>query len=150
MFVLQIQEHGYSELQLGFEKLAAEFQDWRHQFELLEPESTLVIERRFEQEGPGWLELTAAYAKAKDQKYPGKTILRRTDALYLSFESGNADNVMKITPLGAEFGSQNDYGGYQPDSRLIVDINNQDEERFLTLVLADKTERIRELGFDVN
>lgn len=150
MFVLQIQERGYAELQLGFEKLAAEFRDWRHQFELLEPESTFVIQRRFEEEGPGWLELTPVYAKAKERKYPGKTILRRTDALYLSFQSGNADNVVKITETNAEFGSLNAYGRFQPDARLIVDISEQDEERFLTVVLADKTERIREIGFDVN
>jgi hypothetical protein len=150
MFVLQIQERGYAELQLSFEKLTAELQDWRRQLELLEPESTVVIQRRFEQEGPEWLELTPAYAAEKERKYPGKTILRRTDALYLSFQKDNADNFVQIRPLDAAFGSQNPYGGFQPNTRLIVDINDQDEERFLTVVIADKTERIRELGFDVN
>lgn len=150
MFVLQIQERGYDELQLGFEKLLAEFQDWRPHFELLEPESTTVIQRRFDQEGPGWLELTTKYAAWKSRHYPGKTILRRTDRGYLSFQTGSDGNITRIEPLSAEFGSDVEYLAFHQDTRPIIQISDQDEERFLQVVIADKTERIKEIGFDVN
>src|ERR1051325_6389958 len=88
MWVLQIQPTGQAELQLGFQKLLAEFEDWHSQFELLEPESEIVMVRRFEQEGPGWLELKPATVAYKATHFPGKTILRRTDALFLSFQKG--------------------------------------------------------------
>lgn len=150
MFVLQLQQSGANKLLLTFDKLAAEFQDWRAQLELLEPESTIEIQTRFDQEGPGWLELTRVYAAQKAKNYPGKTILRRTDTLYLSFEKGNADNFVRIGPLSAEFGSKNPYGVFQPDTRLIVQISDQGEERMLKIVTADKSDKFRTLGFDVN
>jgi hypothetical protein len=149
MFVFQIQQTGQTELQIGFQKLLDEFQDWHSQFELLEPESEIVMVRRFEQEGPGWLELKPATVAYKAQHFPGKTILRRTDALFLSFQKGNADNFVKIDALSAEFGSTNPYGRFQPNTRLIVDISDSDEERFLQVATIDKTERFRELGFDI-
>lgn len=96
------------------------------------------------------MELTRVYAAQKAKNYPGKTILRRTDTLYLSFEKGNADNFVRIGPLSAEFGSKNPYGVFQPDTRLIVQISDQGEERMLKIVTADKSDKFRTLGFDVN
>lgn len=150
MFILQLQESGSQDLQIAFTRLESEFSNWSEQFEKLEPQSTIVIQRRFEAEGPGWLELTPSYAAQKSKRYPGKTILRRTDNLFLSFESGNAGNITRIEPLSAEFGSSVAYGIYHQDSRPIIQISDQDEQRFLQVVIADKNERIRALGFELN
>lgn len=149
MFVLQITETGAQDLQIAFTLLEAEFANWSEQFEKLEPESAIVLQRRFEDEGPGWLELTPRYAAWKSKHFPGKTILRRTDAGFLSFATGNVGNVTRIAPLKAEFGSDIEYLAFQPESRLIVEITDQNEEKFLQVVITDKTERIRELGFEI-
>lgn len=149
MFELRLQESGHAELQLAFQKLEAEFRDWHTAFEKLEPESTVVIQRRFDQEGPGWLALTRVYAAQKEKQYPGKTILRRTDALYHSFEKGGAGNVTRIEALSAEFGSNVVYGFFHQDKRPIIQISEQDELRFLSVATTEKTERVRELGFQI-
>lgn len=150
MFELQLNESGHAELQLAFQLLELELADWRHEFGMIEPESTVVIQTRFEQEGPGWLQLSTVYAADKAKRYPGKTILRRTDALFHSFEKGQAGNVSRIEPLSAEFGSGIAYGIYHQDRRPVIQISGQDEERFLSVVIPAKSQRIREIGFDVH
>jgi hypothetical protein len=150
MFILEIQEHGATELQLAFQRLEVEFQNWKPQFEKLEPESTTTIHRVFEQEGPGWLELRPSTVAQKSKHYPGKTILRRTDRLYLSFAKGNAGNIARIEALSAEFGSDIAYGIYHQDTRPIIRITDQDENRFIEIVVTDKNRRLQELGFTLN
>lgn len=149
MFELQLQESGHADLQLAFELLELELVDWMPEFGKLEPESSIVIQTRFEQEGPGWLQLAPSTVAEKAKKYPGKTILRRTDALYHSFEKGQAGNIARIEPLSAEFGSNVDYGIYHQEKRPIIEISDQQEERFLFIALTEKSQRIRELGFEV-
>lgn len=150
MFPLQLQLVGDTDLMIGFTLLEAEFSNWSEQFEKLEPESTIAIQRVFEQEGPGWLALRPATAAYKAKRFPGKTILRRTDRGYLSFVSGNEGNVVRIAPLSAEFGSNVPYLSFHQETRPIIRITEQDEQHFLEIVLTDKAERIRELGFGVN
>lgn len=150
MAELTLTESGYAELQLAFELLALELADWHREFEKLEPESTVVIQTRFEQEGPGWLQLSTVYAAQKAQAFPGKTILRREDNLFHSFEKGQTGNIARIGPVSAEFGSDISYGIYHQEKRPIIQISGQDEERFLSIALPEKSQRIRELGFEVN
>lgn len=150
MFELQLNESGHKELQLAFQLLGLELADWRREFGMLEPEATVVIQTRFDQEGPGWLKLSDAYAAEKAIQFPGKTILRRTDALYHSFEKGGTGNVSRIEPMSAEFGSNIAYGIYHQEKRPIIQISERDEERFLSIAIPAKNERIREIGFDVH
>lgn len=148
MFALELNESGYAELQLAFQLAELEFRDWRSGLRKLEPESTIVIQRRFEQEGPGWLELTRVYAREKARKYPGKTILRRTDKGYLSFAKGNEGNIARIEPLSGEYGSAVGYLVYHQETRPIIQFSADDEERFFVILLEDKNTRLRELGFN--
>lgn len=149
MFELRLQESGYAELQLAFQLVELELTDWRPEFEKIEPEFTVVIQTRFEQEGPGWAELTKVYATEKAKRYPGKTILRRTDNLFHSFEKGNAENIARIEPLSAEFGSSVSYGIFHQETRPIIQVGMDDEERMMGIVFSAKHDKIRELGFDV-
>jgi hypothetical protein len=145
MFVLQIQQTGANELIATLGAAAAEFGDWSKQFEKLEPEATIQVQQKFDQEGPGWMPLEPGYAAFKAKHYPGKTILRRTDALYHSFESGATGNVTRIQPMTAEFGS-NLYGIYHQTRRPIINITGSDEDRFIHIVMTDKAERFIDLG----
>lgn len=147
MFELRLAESGHAELQAAFLRLQTEFANWRPELEKLAPESTVTIQRRFDQEGPGWLELTRTYAAQKAKKYPGKTILRREDHLYHSFEKDGEGNVTRIEALSGEYGSSIGYGIYHQKDRPIIQISEQDETRFISIVVGGKNERIRELGF---
>lgn len=150
MFELTLNTQGEKELLLAFQLAELEFQDWRNEFEKLEPAFTVVIHRRFEQEGPGWLELTRVYAAQKAKKYPGKTILRRTDKGYLSFAKGNEGNVSRIEPLSAEFGTAVGYMVYHQDKRPIIVTNGEDEAKFYQIMVTEKNARLRQIGFNVN
>jgi hypothetical protein len=149
MFELSLNLQGAKELLLAFQLAELEFRDWRDEFRKLEPAFTIVIQRRFEQEGPGWLELTRVYAAQKSRKYPGKTILRRTDTGYLSFAKGNEGNVSRIEPLRAEFGTAIGYMIYHQDKRPIIAISGDDEQNFYQIMVTGKNERLRQIGFNV-
>jgi len=151
MPILQFHESGAAGLVLSLQRLEAEFSDWKQQFEKLAPESTVTIQRVFEQEGPGWLALVRTYAAQKAKKYPGKTILRRTDKGYLSFAKDASGNVTRIEALWAEYGSAVSYLVFHQDTRTIIKIKDSpDEDRYLEIVARDKTENIRALGFTVH
>lgn len=78
-------------------------------------ERFLVAERRqFATQGAygsgGWTPLSPVYAAWKARHFPGKTILRRTDELFLSLTQGPQISIME--PRQAIFGSSVDHGGY--------------------------------------
>lgn len=75
-----------------------------------------TLERRqFASEGAygsgGWPALSDDYAEWKARHYPGKTILRRTDALYKSL-TARPFGVEEIRPEAMTIGSDVDYGEY--------------------------------------
>lgn len=147
MFELTLNESGDAELQLAFQLLELEFSDWRPEFRKIEPEFTIVIQTRFTQEGPGWLQL--AHPEQKAKKFPGKTILRATDRLFLSFEKDDPGNISRIEELSAEFGSNVEYATDAAAKRPIIVISQKDDERFMSIAVAEKSRRIREIGFNV-
>jgi phage gpG-like protein len=70
--------------------------------------------RVFAAEGlPGpWAPLSPAYAAWKAKRYPGKSILRRTDRLYESLTQRSPDTVWEITPRTIRFGTRVPYWKY--------------------------------------
>lgn len=86
----------------GFEPVAISLAQWGERLkdfrpfwiDYFAPSFYRNLQRNFELEGSyvgGWAPLSPGYAAWKQAHYPGKTILRRTDALFrsLSFENGH-------------------------------------------------------------
>lgn len=67
--------------------------------------------------GLRWKALSPKYAKRKEKKFPGKTILRASDRLYNSMISANApDSVNEIGKVSAEFGTSVPYAVFHDDT----------------------------------
>lgn len=55
-------------------------------------------------------ELSEEYAARKAKKYPGKPLLRASDALYSSFREGHDDNEAWAGPIGIPYDAAQNYG----------------------------------------
>lgn len=74
-------------LSVAFERAGDELKDFgKHIFPKLNPVFEAEERRQFDAQGGGprggWAALSPAYARWKEQNFPGQGILRRTDALY--------------------------------------------------------------------
>lgn len=150
MIPLTIHLVGETLLQAAFVQLVAAFSDFSPVFERIGDEGERIQKQRFEAEGPGWTRLTPRYAAQKARRYPGKTILRREDILFLSFQKGNAGNVRRISATEGEFGSSIFYAVFHQKTRPIIDMTSEHEARFINIAYREMNERIRQLGFDLN
>lgn len=150
MIPVTIHLTGESRLQAAFVSLGQAFSDFTPIFEKIGDEGEKIQKQRFEAEGPGWTRLTPRYAAQKARRYPGKTILRREDVLYLSFQKGNAGNIRRITRTEGEFGTSIFYAIYHQKTRPIIDMTSEHEARFINIACREMNERIRQLGFNVN
>jgi phage gpG-like protein len=79
---------GFEPVRVSLQRFGQRIQDFRpFWIEYFAPAFYRDLQRNFELEGRyvgGWAPLSPAYKAWKDQHYPGKTILRRTDALFRS------------------------------------------------------------------
>lgn len=92
--------------------IEARGQDLRPAWETLADRFLVNERKQFDTEGAhasgGWAPLSPDYARWKDQHYPDKSILRRTDELYRSLTEG--PQIRVIEPQAAAFGSAVDHG----------------------------------------
>jgi hypothetical protein len=99
---------GDVQLSRAFTGLALELEDFREPLGLLADDVIYpAIEEQFRDQGsPSWPALMPAYAAWKRRKFPGKTILRRTDALYHSLTDRTATGaIFRLTPELLEIGT---------------------------------------------
>lgn len=97
---------------VAFERAGNELADFsKNIFPKLTPVFEAEMERQFDAEGGGpsgaWDPLSSAYAKWKDEHYPGKTILRRTDAMFEGLTQSSSPFAARV--FGGEefnFGTQ--------------------------------------------
>lgn len=61
---------------------------------------------------PSWPSLSPAYAARKARIFPGKTILRRTDRLFLSLTAGGSDSMYLPGPRTLLMGTTTPYAKY--------------------------------------
>lgn len=114
---------------VAFERTGDELQDFsKHVFPKLTPIFEAEEARQFDAEGGGprggWAQLSPAYAKWKADNFPGKPILRRSDALYEVLTSSTS--VFSQRAMGREefeFGTSGlEYASYhQTGTSLMVD-----------------------------
>lgn len=89
--------------------------DAREAWEVLARRFATAERRQFTSQGlygsGGWRPLSPRYAAWKASRYPGKTILRRTDDLFKSLTQ-RPFGIEVIEPLYMVVGSDVDYGAY--------------------------------------
>jgi phage gpG-like protein len=92
--VFRMEVAGFEPVAVALSRFGASIQDFKpFWIEYFAPTFYRDVRRNFELEGSyvgGWAPLSPAYRAWKSEHYPGKTILRRTDALFrsLQFDGG--------------------------------------------------------------
>lgn len=150
--IVQIQVTGVEELAAAFVAASEFVSDLTPVFEKVGDEVLASSRTRFDASGPGWAPLTASTVKRKGHA----RILRDTDALYGSFSKGALDNVFRVTPLTAEFGTSDmkaqfhQFGTARMPKRTVIEITDAQEARFTQIVVEAAANKFTETGFAVN
>lgn len=113
------------------------------------------LKERFDAEGFGWQKLSTRYAARKEKRFPGKTILRRSDRMYNSLVRKNAPgNVSSVKPTEAAFGTTVPYarhhqrGGGNLPAREIFRLREQDKRQITKTLHTYLMMQAQELGFE--
>lgn len=109
--IFRMEVDGFEPIRVSLSRFGERIRDFRpFWIEYFAPAFYRDVHRNFETQGGfiegGWKPLSPAYARWKAQHYPGKTILRRTDALFRSLQ------LTGSTP-GPD-------GIFEPDARSLV------------------------------
>lgn len=87
--------------------------------------------------------LSEEYAARKAKKYPGKPLLRASDALYGSFQPGHDDNEAWAGPIGIPYDAAQNYGypaGNLPERQYMY-IDEERGDRILDMICDAVTGR---------
>jgi len=118
-----------------------------------------IEKARFQAEGYGWAPLSPAYARRKEREYPGKTILRRTDRLYLGMTvKGASDNVSIVTATEGTFGvsglaglrgSYHQTGTSRMPQRTVIEFSEEEKRAFTKIIQQSIIRQAQEAGWQV-
>lgn len=140
------------ELELTFKDFRPLFRDAAKLFYEFEKEA-------FETEGDSsaageWEPLSPLYELIKERDYPGKTILRRTDALYKSLTQPNArGSIRRVTESELLIGTSIDYAIYHQTGtrfmpeRPVIALTERQERQMATFLRRGLAEFVRRAGF---
>lgn len=99
--------------------------------------------------GP-WTPLSPAYKLFKEQEFPGKTILRREDALYESMTGPDAlDSILRPERDELVIGSALPYALAQHKRRPIVSLSEDNKKKIVKSIQQRLVEFTRSVGFQV-
>lgn len=150
MIAIGVVHVGANELQLACSRAETVVRDLRPEFELIGDQLFLTVRKTIDRQG--YTPLTPEYAVQKLKKFGSKPILRASDAMYNSFSRGNANSVVRVRPLSAEYGSadplalfHNEGAGRLP-KRVVMDITGEDEVRFARVAADSLKERLNAAG----
>lgn len=156
MSVVTITVEGKEALLVGLSRFADRVRNWTPTFEKFADTAFGIFRRRFEVAGPGWPPLAPSTEAEKAREVGGPSrILIRTGDLYGSFVQGAKDNILRISPQSAEFGSSDPKGPFHQEGggrlpqRTIIEITGDDELKFERIALSDLAEEAKGLGFEV-
>jgi len=107
---------GVVEFDRTFTRFAEQIEDLREIWPPVITEFRNVMTLHFRAQGAGrsgpWVRLSPIYAEWKRRRFPGKTILRRTDRLYRSLTGRTEDTVIRQGRHTLEIGTRVFYAGF--------------------------------------
>lgn len=140
--LLSFQFYGEAQLERTLERFEAAA-DMRPAWEAIADDFARLERQQFASQGAsasgGWSPLSPVYARWKANRFPGKTILRRTDALYDSL-TVRPFGVEVITPSDMWVGSDVAYGRYHQQGtprmprRRPIELTEADRRRWVAIV----------------
>lgn len=147
-------------LGVAFERTGAELTDLgRHVFPRLAPVFETAMKRQFDAQGAGpvagsWSALAEIYAAWKARKYPGKSILRRTDALYDGLTVASSPfaardysaSTFLFGTQGVEYASFHQTGTSRMSPRPPFDLDPQFEDDLQVSVRRGINDAMRDAG----
>ncbi len=146
---------GVTQLDRSLTRLSARASNLTVPFEKVGEDLRDQLKERFDAEGYGWQKLSTRYAAQKARKYPGKTILRRTDRMYTSLVRKNAPgNVSRVSARQAEFGTTVPYARHHQTgtaimpAREIFRLREQDKRQITKTLHAYLMMQAQEIGFE--
>lgn len=99
--------------------------------------------------GP-WTPLSPAYKLFKEREFPGKTILRREDALYESMTSADAlDSILRPERDELIIGSALPYALAQHRKRPVISLSEDNKRKLVKSIQQRLVEFARNTGFQV-
>lgn len=158
MLAISIETRGREQLQAAFVQLEKTFSNLEPVLEKIGPEFFEQVRHKFEVAGPGWAKLSPTTEARKARLYGGPTqILRATDRLYESFRPAGSESIERVGPLSGEWGSSVPYGVFHDSDeargrlprRQIIEVTEENEVRFVHIMVDSLTEQIKSLGFRV-
>lgn len=97
-----------------------------------------------------WAPLSPAYKLFKEREFPGKSILRREDALYESMTSSDAlDSILRPEQNELTIGSALPYALAQHKTRPIVSLSEDNKRKIVKSIQQRLVEFTRRTGFHV-
>jgi phage gpG-like protein len=148
---------GVAQLDRALGMILAAAENFSTAFEALGDELLLIEQEQFLAEGYGeWPALKPSYQARKQQLFGSQTILRATDRLYESMTiRGAPDNVWRIEPLQAAFGTSTPYAiwhqrgtGVMP-ARPVISLREEDNRRLMRVVQRHLIATGQTAGFEV-
>ena len=153
---------GQDKLNDALEALELTFKDFRPLFRDAAKLFYEFEKEAFETEGESsaageWAELSPLYELLKEQQFPGKTILRRSDALFRSLTQPNArGSIRRVTETELVIGTTIDYALYHQTgtsrmpARPIIALTQKQERQMATFLRKGLAEFVARAGFLVS
>lgn len=152
-FVAEVQ--GSVQLDRAFNRVEQEISDFRNFWPAVIIAFYDIETEQFHSEGAKgasgqWAPLSPAYKIFKEREFPGKTILRREDALYESMTGPDAlDSILRPEKDELVIGSALPYALTQHKKRPIISLSENNKRRIVKSIQQRLVEFARKTGFQV-
>jgi len=152
-FVAEIQ--GVVQLDRAFNRVDQEISDFRNFWPGVITTFYDIESQQFHTEGASgasgkWTPLSPAYKLFKEREFPGKTILRREDALYESMTGPDAlDSILRPEEHELVIGSALPYAPIHQKTRPIISLTEESKRRMVKSIQQRLVEFTRSAGFGV-
>ena len=146
---------GAEVLDRAFNRIDQEISDFRNFWPGIITTFYEIETQQFQSEGARgasgkWAPLSPAYKLFKEREFPGKTILRRTDALYESMTSADAlDSVLRPEKDELTIGSSIPYALIHQRFRPVISLTDDNKRRMMKSIQQRLVEFARKTGFVV-
>lgn len=152
---------GVETLNRAFNRVEEYISDFRSIWPFVAKEFYAIEEGQFQSEGAKglsgrWSPLSPAYAKYKEQKFPGQPLLRATTSLYQSMTSPDApDSIFRMDERELTIGTKHEAatahqrGTRKMSARPIISLTEDDKRRIQKSIQGALVPFIRRQGFEV-